>query len=259
MIVGSDFSPDEGRRLSKSVLTAVVLAIGATIGDVPSAAAQDGGWEFVVAPYFLFPYMDGSVSVVGFDQEIDASPGDIFDKLKFGAMLNLEAHSPVWAIALDGIYMKLGQDLPAAEGEVNFKQGVVQLSGFRRVAPWAEVLMGGRLNVLSGSLYRVGVVTDTLDVGKSRVWFDPFVGARLQVPGTGRLRLSVRGDVGGFGIGSTFAWQIHPVIGYRIASWFELAVAYRWLSMDYETGQGAERFAYDVTTFGPEIGLMFHF
>ncbi len=39
-------------RLSKSVVTAVVLAILATIGDVPSAAAQDGDWKFVVAPYF---------------------------------------------------------------------------------------------------------------------------------------------------------------------------------------------------------------
>ncbi len=247
-------------RFSRSVVATIVLAIVATIGDVPSATAQDGDWEFVVAPYFLFPYMDGSVSVRGFDQEMDASPGDIFDKLTFGGMLALEAHSPVWAIALDGIYMNLSQDLPNAEGEANFKQGVVQLSGFRRVAPWAEVLIGGRLNVLSGSLYRIGIVLpDTLDLGGSEVWFDPFVGARLQVPDTDRLRLGVRGDVGGFGIGSTFAWQIHPVIGYRVARWFELAAAYRWLSMDYETGTGAERFAYDVTNSGPEIGLLFHF
>ncbi len=246
-------------RSTKSVVTAVVLTIVTTIGAPASAAAQDGGWEFVVAPYFLFPYMDGSVSVRGFDQEIDASPGDIFDKLTFGGMLYLEAQSPVWAIGLDGIYMNLGQDLPLAEGEVDFKQGVVQLSGFRRVAPWAEVLIGGRLNVLGGSLYRLGAVIDTIDVGKSEVWFDPFVGARLQVPGTGKLRLGVRGDVGGFGIGSTFAWHIYPVIGYRIARWFEMAAAYRWLSMDYETGTEAERFAYDVTTFGPEIGLLFHF
>ena len=247
-------------RLSKSVVTAVVLAIVATTGDVRSAAAQDGDWEFVVAPYFLFPYMSGSVSVRGFDQEIDASPSGIFDKLTFGGMLALEAHSPVWAIGLDGIYMNLDQDLPNAEGEVGFNQGVVQLSGFRRVAPWAEVLIGGRLNVLSGSLYRFGIVLpDTLDLSESEVWFDPFLGARLQVPDTDRLRLGVRGDVGGFGIGSTFAWQIYPVIGYRIARWFELAAAYRWLSMDYETGTGAELFAYDVTTSGPEIGLVFHF
>jgi hypothetical protein len=248
-------------RLSKSVVTAVVLAVVATIGDVPSAAAQDRGWEFVVAPYFLFPYMSGSVSVKGFDQEIDAGPGDIFDKLNFGAMLALEAHSPDWAIALDGIYMGLDQDLPNVEGEVDFEQGVVQLSGFRRVAPWAEVLIGGRLNTLGGSLYRVGIVLpDTLDLGESKVWFDPFVGARLRVPGTDeRLRVGVRGDVGGFGIGSTLAWQIYPLIGYRFARWFELAAAYRWLSMDYETGTDAERFAYDVTTFGPEIGLIFHF
>ena len=247
-------------RLSKSIVTAVVLAIVATIGDVPSAAAQDEGWEFVVAPYFLAPYMSGSVSVRGLDQEVDAGAGDIFDKLTFGGMLALEAHSPDWAIALDGIYMGLAQDLPNAEGKVDFDQGVVQISGFRRVAPWAEVLIGGRLNVLGGSLYRAGIVLpDTLDVGESKVWFDPFVGARLQVPGTGSVRLGVRADVGGLGIGSQIAWQIYPSIGYRFARWFELAAAYRWLSMDYETGTTTDRFAYDVTTFGPEIGLVFHF
>ena len=250
-------------RLSKSVVTAVVLAIVATMGDAPSAAAQDEGWDFTVAPYLLFPYMDGSVSIRGFDQAIDAGPGDIFDKLTFGAMLDLEAHSPDWAIALDGIYMNLGQDLQRTDlptqGEVDFKQGVVQLSGFRRVAPWAEVLIGGRLNVLSGSLYRLGAIIDTLDIGESEVWFDPFVGARVQVTVTDMLRLGVRGDVGGFGVGSKLAWHVYPAIGLRIAKWFELAAAYRWLNMDYETGTGAELFAYDVTVSGPEIGLLFHF
>jgi len=29
--------------------------------------------------------------------------------------------------------------------------------------------------------------------------------------------------------------------------------------MDYDTGTGTDQFVYDVTTFGPEIGVGFHF
>ena len=83
-------------RLSKSVVTAVVLAIVATI---------------------------------------DADPGGIFDKLTFGGMLALEAHSPDWAIALDGIYMGLDQDLPNAEGKVDFDQGVASYFRVPRPVP----------------------------------------------------------------------------------------------------------------------------
>ncbi len=31
------------------------------------------------------------------------------------------------------------------------------------------------------------------------------------------------------------------------------------LGMEYEAGSGTDLFVYDVTTFGPEIGFLFHF
>ena len=43
------------------------------------------------------------------------------------------------------------------------------------------------------------------------------------------------------------------------SSLFELVLAYRALGMDYETGNGADLFVYDLVTFGPEIGFLFHF
>ncbi len=40
---------------------------------------------------------------------------------------------------------------------------------------------------------------------------------------------------------------------------FSLEVGYRWLDLDYSTGEGNERFAYDVLTQGPVGGLVFRF
>jgi hypothetical protein len=66
-------------------------------------------------------------------------------------------------------------------------------------------------------------------------------------------------DIGGFSVGSKLAWQIYPVAGVRVSKLLSIHLAYRWLDMEYETGSGSDAFVYDVRTFGPEIGLAFHF
>jgi hypothetical protein len=218
--------------------------------------ADGPGWRFVVAPYLLFPYMDGTVTVRAFDISVDANPGDIFDRLQFGAMLYLEANNGTWGVSLDGIYMNLEQGAERVPLEAGMKQGAVELTGYRRVGEWAEVLLGGRLNVLGASLIGEGGIIDRKD---DKVWFDPFLGARLRVPNTGKWHLAIRGDVGGFGVGSDFAWQVYPLVGYRFSRLFEATVAYRWLDMDYKTGSGEDAFRYNMTIFGPEVGLLFHF
>jgi hypothetical protein len=50
-----------------------------------------------------------------------------------------------------------------------------------------------------------------------------------------------------------------PPVGFRFTDRFSLEVGYRWLDLDYETGDGTDRFAYDVLTQGPVGGLAFRF
>ena len=231
-------------------------------GGVAPATAQsgapvaDGRWEFLVAPYFLAPYMNGELTVRDRPIEVDANPGDIFDKLQFGAMLYAEASKGPWAIAVDGLYMNLGQAAQRIEAEADAKQAAVELAGFRELTPAVEVLIGGRINILDA-----GITFPALDtsVGDDHLWVDPIVGFRLRVPGSSQLIAGVRADLGGFGLGSDLAWQIYPSVGYRFSDLFALVASYRVLDMKYETGEGTERFVYDVTTFGPQVGLEFHF
>ena len=60
--------------------------------------------------------------------------------------------------------------------------------------------------------------------------------------------LFIKGDIGGFGAGSDFAWQPWPVIGVDVGKHATLKIGYRFLSEDYETGSGAQLFKYDVST-----------
>ena len=69
----------------------------------------------------------------------------------------------------------------------------------------------------------------------------------------------MRADIGGFGVGSNFAFQIYPTVGYRFVDWFTLAGGFRLLTMDYETGEGEQRFVYDMSIYGPFLGGIFRF
>jgi len=98
-------------------------------------------------------------------------------------------------------------------------------------------------------------------VNKDQAWFDPFLGARFTIPNTGKWTFMFRGDVGGFGVGSQFAWQVRPTIAYSVSKHWTFGVAYWALGMDYVSGERGDRdyFKYDVTTFGPEIGVGYTF
>jgi hypothetical protein len=90
-------------------------------------------------------------------------------------------------------------------------------------------------------------------------WADPVVGLNLRTPGTGRVLARLYGEVGGFGLGSDFAWQISPSIGIRAGDAMTFDLGYRWIDTDYEDGEDVEQFAYDTMIQGPILGFTFGF
>ncbi len=246
-------------------LSIVFLSACATpaFGQAPSE--DENRWGFIVAPYLLFPHMNGESSVRGNRVEVDVGPGDIFENLDFGAMLYLEMANRDWAITLDGLYMNLGAKgqtpLIGRDAEVDMKQLAIQANGMRRVAPWAEIGIGGRFNSIEqGLVVAPGeIALPGIDVSDTNTWFDPLIAARITAPLESKWQLGISGDVGGFGIGSDFAWQVFPYVGYRFSRLFELTAGYRAIGMKYETGSGDDYFLYDMVIFGPQIGFAFHF
>lgn len=225
-----------------------------------SPASLGYKWEFLVAPYLMFPHMNGTLNLRLIQAEVDAGPGDIFSRLQFGAMLFLEAHSGVWAVSLDGLYMNLSETAGDGLAEVGARQGMVELAGYRRLVPWLEVLAGARLNIVGGEIELLPTAGPSfLKVDYTRAWVDPIAGVRVSLPAGTRWLFLLRADVGGFGLASTFAWQVYPIASFRVSKLFAVAAGYRVLDLDYETGRATDLFKYDMTTFGPFIGISFHF
>lgn len=93
-------------------------------------------------------------------------------------------------------------------------------------------------------------------------WVDPLIGLRLRHQFTPNQELLVRGDVGGFGLQSTFAWQAlagysyqWQLKGYALAG----VVGYRALSTSYSTGSGLDTRGLDILMHGPIVGASLRF
>lgn len=88
-------------------------------------------------------------------------------------------------------------------------------------------------------------------------WLDPVLGFRLGVDLLDRLRLRLRGDVGGFGLGSAsqLSWTAELGLVLRMTEHWEAELA--WLASGLERDRGAG--ALDILVHGPRAGVTYRF
>ena len=231
---------------------------------------KDKKWNFTIAPYVIFPFMNGSVTLADQTADVNLNTGDILKRLRWFLMLYFEAKHPKFSIATDLLYINLGQggQLPVSGRSADFKvqQLAAELVVFGQLAEWFELGGGGRVNfVQAGLTAPAGMILPAIDLDFRETWFDPLVAVRFSVPfKDDHWHLGLRADFGGFTIGSTYAWQVYPYGGYNFDGIngkrvFELVVAFRAIGMKYETGSGLNRFVYDLIIWGPQLGFLFHF
>jgi hypothetical protein len=249
----------------KSSRLPIVLAGALVAFAAAGAHAQPAdAWRVTVAPYLMGASMSGTTAVLGQELTIDASASDIFSNLQFGAMGLVVARKGNWGAGGDAIWMSLGANGTAAgpagvTGSADMSQGAFAFYGLRRLGASVDLFFGGRFNYLSANL-RVNAPLQVRSADASKTWFDPIVGVQLRTPQAGkRWHAQVYTEIGGFGVGSTFTWQIFPTIGVNISEHASLELGYRWLDIDYETGENTTLFRYDVLTQGPIIGFAFRF
>ena len=248
------------------VLSTALLVFSALPLYAQEDLAKEKKWNFIAAPYLLFPNMSGEITVNGLPADASASAEDIFNNLDLGGMLYFEANNGKWAIIFDGYYVDLGAEgitpLLSRKATIDLKQLVVAVAGMYRLNSWAEVGIGGRINSISSKLTIAPgeYVLPGSEFSMDETWFDPLIVTRIMTRfDESKWRLGLEAGVGGFGIGSTYAYQINPFAGYQFSKLFEVAVTYRWDGMKYEKGSGTDLFVYDVLLQGPSIGLVFHF
>jgi hypothetical protein len=243
---------------------ALLIFLGAFAALTSPALAQSQGgkspddWQFTVAPYLMFPWMNGKTAMLGREVEVNANPGDIFSKLQLGVMGTFQARKARWGTWIDAVYMALGTDIARPSANVDANQGVYTFTGLRELNKKVDLVFGARWNVLQGKLdFKGPLLTGTYE--QTKQWVNPIVGFQLKQPLGGRWHFTMEGDIGGFGAGSDFAWHLFPVVGIDVGKRATLGVGYRVLSEDYQTGSGLRMFKYDVVTQAFVLGAAFHF
>lgn len=201
--------------------------------------------------------MNGDATVRGIDAEVDVGRKQVVKNLNIGFLGYVEARKGQWSIGVDTNYMNLDANNDDALVAANMSQTAVQPMLFYRVAPYLDVMAGARYNALKIDLESNIAVID--GVSRKKNWIDPIVGVRFQAPVAKGISAGVLGNVGGFGVGSDVSVQIRPMVNFSVARNISIDAGYQFIYMDYKSGSGSRRFAYDVTTDGPILGASFRF
>jgi hypothetical protein len=248
------------RSASPLVLCWPLLAGVCAFTWIPEAHAQSTEWERTLLIYLLGAGIDGESQVGSTVANIDQSFGDIIENLEAGGMGAFRARKGPWAHTIDAMYSGLGAEASTSgvSVDVDVDQLIASYDIGYEIAENLQVLAGVRYNAIDVDL-AVRAGTASFRASGDKDWVDPYVGLSSTLVLTDTLALSVRGDIGGFDVGSKFAWQAVVLLDWRFSETFLAAFGYRILDTDYEDGSGASFFRYDVTMSGPAIGIGWRF
>jgi hypothetical protein len=251
-------------------MLAVALLMAGTASVARAADDDPDAWHVRITPYAWAPGIHGDVTVRGVNSEVDASFLDLLDETDTltGLAGRLEVTKGRFGVFGDIFYAKTKIDgAGRTDLDVTTRMWFIEFGGqFRVLDTTSDRVPGLTLDVYGGGRYSyLELDLDTAGAAsakESKDWVDPIVGARVGVHFSEHVFLLFAGDVGGFGVGSDFAWSVTGLFGYKWQSgtieWAILA-GYKALGQDYETGSGPQRFRWDTVMHGPVLGFTVRF
>ncbi len=242
--------------LNKLVTIAAVIAV---LGLAPPTLAEDveDGWSKELALYLWGISLDGTQVIRGVPIEVDVGFGDILDDLDLAFTTHFETKKDDWMIVFDVNYAKLGPEAVGPVDDIEVKFGFVELGGGYRLGDRFHLLFGARYIALDVDVELVETSLPVTRIAGDQGWIDPYIGGRFEVPIGERWSFIGRLDVGGFGVGSDFAWNVAALFEVDVAQRASLIFGFGVLDVDYEDGSGRDLFAYDIRHQGAIVALNF--
>lgn len=228
---------------------------------------SDKKWNFAVTPYLWMAGLNGQMGIATINTDINAGFSDIFSNLDMAFMLYGEARYKRFGLAVDWILinMSLEGTRPVFGGAVKVdpKKNILETSllfSFIHTEKWsADVHAGIRTWWINTRMETEKIIGDENRVAESNLsWVDPIIGAKAVFLPHKKWPINARADVGGFGAGSQFSWQVFGGAGFRFAKSWTVLLQYRALGVNYEKGTEGTRdfFSMDVIMHGPLIAVM---
>ena len=265
------------------------------------AASDPAPWRFEAAAYGWMMSAAGSTTAKGQTIDFDASFIQLLQKSDslIGYMGYFEADKGRVGFYADLVFAKLGfmntmlsyrnpvaglKVSTTANAALTYSMAIIETGGLYELHRWSgsdgsstalDALMGFRIwNQTTDVNYDVIGAIDLSRLGLQRgigfsttgsgslTWVDPLVGLRLRHQLTAAQKITLRGDIGGFGLQSSITWQAVALCSY---AWqftgYQLVagIGYRALGVNYSTGSGNAVSAIDMVLHGPIIGAAIRF
>lgn len=242
----------------KTLLITTGLSLAMWAVPAPAAKAAERAWEYTLIPYIWTVSLDGEIGAQGRTTSVDADFSDLLTYVDKAFMLAFVAHSDRWSAGANYFTVGLQDAIDLRRSVINAQvdQTIVDAFGAYRPGRWRRlrVLFGLRYYDMDTEIAFSGPVINSRVTG-AETWVDPVVGLLYRRPLGKKWTVDLEGDIGGFNVGSDFAWNFVFGFNYHFNKTVSAVVGGRVLDVDFkESG-----FTYDATMYGLNLGLGFTF
>lgn len=238
--------------VQKSVLLYAALTLSGLCSNL--YADEDTDYlRYEITPYLWVATIKGTTAAGG-DTSPPIDSGYSFfslDNLDGIASATFTVHRNQWGFLFDFLYVAFEDTLlestplqvtPKLEGTILEFAGTYAQKSINNL----EIIAGLRQQDITVSLTNL-----TRRPEQSRTWIDPFAGVIYTRPLKGKFDMTLRGDLGGFGISSDTAVNAEAEFRYQMSKTFSIKFGYRYLKVKFDD----ENFLYDISLDGFKAGL----
>lgn len=247
------------RHCLAGLCAAAALGAPAAAQESGDFSSPDGGAQITVYGWLAgasgeFTPFAGAPTIA-----FDDSFGEVLENVDAAFFASGQYRSGQFVVVGDVSYASLSHDgvvppgIPAS-GKVR-QLTVTALAGARVIdtdAVTVDLLAGARLWDIDG---RISVPAVGVAVAPGKTFADPIVAARLNAGIAPRLSTTLQGDLGGFGVGSDFTYQLVGTLNYRIGRATYVSAGWRHLALDYDDAGTV----FNGSQTGPLIGFTCRF
>ena len=273
-------SNSTNRKMQKTVITLIVV-----IFTVQNSFGQDTESDFqevnerkdfslAISPY---AWLAGNATDVG-GEKLRQSFNDLSSLTNFGFQMATTARYKRFTAALDWTYAHLGAgiDNNALTVDAHVYQWIVDpklgyiiydkisYDDINVIAGWSlEANIGAKYWVNDIDVDYSLLILDKFpiegNIGEKQDWWDLMLGLKTKFILSKSVLLSIAGDVGGFGLGSSskFAWDLAYANTFKVSNLILVTAGYRSFRYKRIDGTGEEELRTKVHAYGPFIGISF--
>ncbi len=263
-----------------ALTTGLLWASSATSADLDepalpqSAPIAEKEWSISVTPYFWAAGLSGDIGVFGRQPvDVDMKFSDIFQDLKFAAMVYGDANNGTWGVFADLMYVNTESDASIERlvlgvptqlnASVETKSFTATLMGEYRLAladnVTFDLMAGARIwsvdNEIKARLTTGGPPLVDFSGDDGATWVDPMIGFKTRIDTNSPFYITAWGMIGGFGAGADLDWDVMAGVGYDWNERISSSIGYRALGVDYDN----DGFVYDVVQQGIFVGTTINF